>query len=259
MRVTAPKHLRAAQAQLAALQRKAARQHGPYDPTTRRRQTPSAGWLTTQKRIARAHARVSNLRRNHLHHATAALASGYEIIGIEHLNVRGMMAAPKPRQNDAGGFDPNGRAAKSGLARSVGDASFGELLRQLTYKTSWAGGHTVQADMFFPSSKTCSGCGAVKTKLPLSARVYHCDECGRSTDRDLNAAINLARLAAAEHTTAPGPGSGLVSGRGTGTHPRTRADRTSPNEAATPPAPRGLPHHKSRAQLNPPETPSQLA
>jgi putative transposase len=69
----------------------------------------------------------------------------------------------------------------------------GELARQILYKAKW---HCVEvrvADRFFPSSKTCSGCGVVKTNLNLSERTYCCDSCGLSIDRDLNAAINLAR------------------------------------------------------------------
>jgi putative transposase len=83
------------------------------------------------------------------------------------------------------------------LARRIADAGFGELRRQLGYKTTWAGGVLVQADTFYPSSKTCSGCGYVKAKLPLSERTYRCERCGLVADRDLNAARNLAQLVAA--------------------------------------------------------------
>ena len=62
----------------------------------------------------------------------------------------------------------------------------------MEYKTAWNGGRTVVVDRWFPSSKTCSGCGAVKTKLDLSAATYICTECGLVLDRDLNAARNLA-------------------------------------------------------------------
>jgi putative transposase len=81
------------------------------------------------------------------------------------------------------------------LARHVADASFGEVRRQLEYKTRWHGGRLVVADRWFASSKTCSGCGAVKAKLALSERTYRCTECGTVLDRDVNAAVNLARLA----------------------------------------------------------------
>ena len=78
------------------------------------------------------------------------------------------------------------------VARSIADEGWGELGRQLTYKADWAGGAVLHAPRFFPSSKTCSGCGSVKAKLTLSERTYTCDSCRLSLDRDLNAAAVLA-------------------------------------------------------------------
>jgi transposase len=72
------------------------------------------------------------------------------------------------------------------------------VLAQLAYKSSWSEGSVlVAADRFYPSSKTCSACGAVKAKLRLAERVFTCDDdaCGHVQDRDLNAALNLARMA----------------------------------------------------------------
>jgi putative transposase len=66
----------------------------------------------------------------------------------------------------------------------------------LGYKTTWNGGRLIPADRFYPSSKTCSGCGYVKAKLALSERTYACTECGLVIDRDENAARNLLGLAA---------------------------------------------------------------
>jgi IS605 OrfB family transposase len=77
------------------------------------------------------------------------------------------------------------------LARSIADAGFGEIRRQLAYKTRWNGGRLVVADRWFPSSITCSTCRAVKPKLSLSTRVFRCEHCGLVIDRDRNAAINL--------------------------------------------------------------------
>jgi len=82
------------------------------------------------------------------------------------------------------------------LARAISDQGFGTARRMLGYKTAWNGGTLVVADRWFPSSKTCSGCGAVKAKLPLSERTYRCGSCGLVLDRDVNAAINLRDLAA---------------------------------------------------------------
>src|SRR5690606_21071087 len=89
-----------------------------------------------------------------------------------------------------------GGAHKKGLNRTLRDASLGELHRQLAYKTQklLGEGHLLTADRWFPSSKTCAQCGTVKTKLSLTERTYRCDNpaCGHTTDRDLNAAHNLA-------------------------------------------------------------------
>ena len=96
-----------------------------------------------------------------------------------------------------------------------------------SHKTVWNGGRLVVADRWFPSSKTCSACGAVKTKLTLAERIYHCTVCGLTLDRDVNAARNLAALAMTEtpgaETVAEGntAGSGPVAGRG--------ANRKTPN------------------------------
>lgn len=80
------------------------------------------------------------------------------------------------------------------LVRHISDAGFGELGRQLEYKASWYGTELIVADRWFPSSKACSGCGGVvKADLTLADRVYECGVCGLVIDRDLNAAVNLAR------------------------------------------------------------------
>ena len=99
------------------------------------------------------------------------------MIGVETLNVRGMQANRR-------------------LARHIADVGWGMILAQLKYKTSWSDGSLlVAADRFFPSSKTCSDCGTARAKLPLSERVFACEDCRLVIDRDLNAALNLARMA----------------------------------------------------------------
>jgi len=90
------------------------------------------------------------------------------------------------------------------LSRRIADASFGELRRQLAYKTAWRGADLVVADRWMPSSKTCSACGAVKAKLRLSERTFQCEHCGLVIDRDLNAARNLANLVAGFDPESPG-------------------------------------------------------
>jgi putative transposase len=169
-----PAPLEAALRELRRRNRRLARRKGPVASDGTRRE-PSKGWLEAKGELGRTHARVANLRRNALHHLTSELAATHGTVVVEHLNVAGML---KNRR----------------LARRLADAGFGELRRQLTYKCTWAGSRLVEADTFYPSSKTCSGCGHVKAKLPLSERTYRCGRCGLVADRDLNAARNLAAL-----------------------------------------------------------------
>jgi putative transposase len=200
-RVPAPRSLAAAQARLRAVQRRAARQDGPDWRAGRR---GSNRWHKTAARAGRIHARVADLRRDALHQATTALVCRHQVIVIEDLNVAGM-SRRKP------GAGQGGR----GLNRALADAGLGELRRQLGYKTAWHGARLLVASRWYPSSKTCSGCGAVKAKLALHERTYHCEACGLVIDRDLNAAINLARLS--EHAVGVEgrpAGSGPVAGRG---------------------------------------------
>jgi putative transposase len=183
-----PRHLNDVQRRLRTLGRSLARKVGPDRRTGQR---PSNRWQRAQVRLARAHTRVAHLRRDGLHKFTTCLASSYGTVVVEDLNVAGMLRNHR-------------------LARHIADAGFAELRRQLDYKTTWNGGRLLVADRWYPSSKTCSGCGTVKTKLALSEHEYSCEACGLVIDRDLNAARNLAALAAKFDTA----GSGPVAGRG---------------------------------------------
>jgi hypothetical protein len=98
-------------------------------------------------------------------------------------------------------------------------------------KTLWNGGRLVVVDRWYPSSKTCSGCGAVKTKPALSERAYCCGVCGLVLDRDHNAALGLAALAA-EFDTA---GSGPVAARGADRKTRVRGRVAVKREPGTTP------------------------
>jgi putative transposase len=177
-----PRHLQEASKPLRRAQRRLARRRAP----DRRAGTPGSGrWEQARRDLNRLHAKVANRRADALHKLTTRLASTYGTIVVEDLHVAGLL---KNRR----------------LAKHLADASFGELRRQLAYKTAWRGGSLVVADQWFPSSKTCSGCGAVKTKLRLSERTYQCEHCGLVVDRDLNAARNLANLIAGFDLESPG-------------------------------------------------------
>ena len=132
-------------------------------------------------KVARIHARVANQRQDAIHKATTWLASTFSEICIEDLNVAGM-------------------ARNHHLAKAVSDAAFGEFRRQLEYKTARTGARLHVVDRWYPSSKTCSKCGRVKAKLSLAERVFHCDACGLTMDRDLNAAINICVAGSAPET-----------------------------------------------------------
>lgn len=132
-------------------------------------------------KVARIHAHVANQRSDAMHKATTWLASTFSEICIEDLNTAGMVRNHR-------------------LAKAVSDAAFGEFRRQLEYKTARTGARLHVIDRWYPSSKTCSKCGRVKAKLSLSERVFHCDACGLSIDRDLNAAINIKVAGSAPET-----------------------------------------------------------
>ncbi|MGE2689064.1 IS607 family element RNA-guided endonuclease TnpB [Mycolicibacterium pulveris] len=220
-RIGAPKSLTAAQARLRTLQRRAARQHGPYDPLTKTRRAPSKRWRKTQARIGRTHARAAAVRRDVLHKATTALAQQHDVVVVETLNAAGMRA--------------KGGAHKRGLNRALADAALAEIRRMLSYKSRWYGSRLVEADRYFPSSKMCTACGRRKPNLTLADRVFECDECGKRIDRDLGAAINLARLGAPIMGDESPAGSGPVAGRGATqeTEPAPAGDAAG-DEASTP-------------------------
>ena len=157
-------------------QRACARRHGP---DRRIRQEPSRRWRKARARADRIHARVANLRRDDVHQMTTRLVRAHDTIVIEDLHVAGMLRNRR-------------------LARHIAGAAWAEIRRQLTYKTERAGVGLIVANRWFASSKTCSGCGTAKTKLALSERTYRCTSCGVVLDRDHNAALNLAALAAAD-------------------------------------------------------------
>ncbi|MFH8383337.1 IS607 family element RNA-guided endonuclease TnpB [Kitasatospora sp. NPDC018058] len=173
-----PAHYDTALKRLKRLSRRVSRRQGPDRRTGR---NPSKRWLIADAERNRVHHRVANLRADALHKLTTGIAAEYGTVMVEDLNVAGMLRNHR-------------------LARRIQDAGFGEIRRQITYKTGWAGGRTVVADRWYPSSKTCSNCRTVKAKLPLHVRVFICDACGLVMDRDENAARNLADLASARTT-----------------------------------------------------------
>lgn len=143
----------------------------------RHKQVGSNNSRKAQIKIARLHQKIANIRKDTLHKITTYISKNHAVIGIEDLNVSGMLA--------------NGK-----LSKAIADMGFYEFRRQLEYKTQLYGSKLVIVDRFYPSSKTCSSCGEKKLSLSLSQRVFQCNNCGFECDRDLNAAINLKQEAA---------------------------------------------------------------
>lgn len=123
-------------------------------------------------KVAKVHAQISDSRQDFLHKLTTQLVRENQTIAVEDLAVQNMVQNHK-------------------LARSISDASWGELVRQLTYKAAWYGRNLVKIDRWFPSSKRCGNCGHIVAKLPLNIREWTCAECGTVHDRDVNAANNI--------------------------------------------------------------------
>ncbi len=139
-----------------------------------RRQVGSHRWRKAKDRLSRFYKRIGNRRADYLHKMTTEIASIYEVIGVENLNVVGMLRNHR-------------------LALSLADASFGEIRRQLIYKSEWFGGRVVTIGRFFPSSRLCSNpeCQTIYHDLDLEERLWTCQNCGASHDRDFNASINI--------------------------------------------------------------------
>uniref|UniRef100_UPI003F49463E RNA-guided endonuclease InsQ/TnpB family protein n=1 Tax=Cupriavidus yeoncheonensis TaxID=1462994 RepID=UPI003F49463E len=150
-----------------------------------RKQKGSANRSKAKARLAKLHARIAAMRSDALHQLTTDLTRRFHTIGIEDLNVSGML-----------GNRP--------LARSIADMSFFEFRRQLEYKAAMRGGQVVVADRFFASSKTCSACGHKLDELALSIRQWSCPACGTTHDRDVNAATNLKFMAVSPTVSACG-------------------------------------------------------
>jgi putative transposase len=145
----------------------------------------SANRTKARMKLARLHERISRIRRDGLHKLTTSLTRRFHTIGIENLNVSGML------QNRR-------------LARAIADMGFYEFRRQLEYKAARRGGRVVVVDRWYPSSKTCSHCGCVIEILPLGQRGWICPGCGIKHNRDVNAAVNLMNMAVSSTVIACG-------------------------------------------------------
>lgn len=137
-----------------------------------RKQKGSNNRYKARLRVARVHAEIADARKEMLHKLTTRLVRENQTIAVEDLAVKNMVR-------------------NHSLAQAISDASWGELVRQLTYKCEWYGRQLVKIDRWFPSSKRCGNCGHIVDKLPLNIREWQCPECESKHVRDVNAAINV--------------------------------------------------------------------
>jgi putative transposase len=138
-----------------------------------RKQKVSSNRKKSKIKLSKKYYKISCIRNNAINQATTDIVKKYNVIKIETL---------KPKEMIKNQY----------LSQSLSDVSFGEIIKQLEYKSNWYGKQLIKVDQWFPSSKLCSGCGNKKDKLSLSERIYKCESCGLEIDRDLNAAKNLA-------------------------------------------------------------------
>ena len=129
--------------------------------------------LKLEKEVLSLNHRLSNIRHNYIHQVISEIVERKpSFISLEELNVSGMM---KNRH----------------LAKAIQEQSFYSFKEILSYKAKLNNIQIIEVPRFYPSSKTCSVCGTVKSDLKLSDRLFVCPECGNKMDRDLNASINL--------------------------------------------------------------------
>lgn len=137
-----------------------------------RKQKGSANRRKALRRVAIAHRRVADTRKDFQHKLSRRLVDENQVIALEELAVSNMV------KNHC-------------LARSISEQGWTEFVTMLEYKAQWAGRTVVRVDRWFPSSKTCSCCGHVSQKMPLNIREWECPKCSATHDRDVNAAKNI--------------------------------------------------------------------
>jgi putative transposase len=141
-----------------------------------RRQLPGKNLSKTRDNIAALHKRIGDIRKEWQHRTTTQICSEHKLLGIEDLNVSGMM--------------------RTNLAKSLADIGLSEITRQIQYKAKLYGSEVVEASRWYPSSQICSQCGNKDPEMKdLSRRQYTCKKCGLEMDRDANAAKNLENIA----------------------------------------------------------------
>ena len=139
-----------------------------------RKLSDSRNYQKQKVKVAKVYEKITNIRKDFLHKLLFNLIKNHDVIAIEDLNVKGMVKNRK-------------------LSKAISDSSWSTFTTMLNYKAEWYGKALIKVDRWYPSSKTCSGCGHLLTKaeLPLQVRSWNCPSCLQSNDRDINASINI--------------------------------------------------------------------
>ncbi|MEU6999846.1 transposase [Nonomuraea sp. NPDC046570] len=165
------------------LLRRAERRLRKAQKSLSRKEKGSANRRKARGVVARAHARVTDARRDWAHKLSTQIIRDNQAVYVENLSVSGL--------------------GRTRLAKSVHDAGWSQFVSMLEYKAKRYGRTFARIDRWFPSSKLCSACGALADKMPLNVRAWEC-ACGASHDRDVNAAINILAAGRAERLNACG-------------------------------------------------------
>jgi putative transposase len=172
-----------------------------------RKQNGSANRAKARLKVARAHARVTDARRDFHHQLSTALIRENQAVAVEDLAVKGL--------------------ARTRLAKSVHDAGWSSFVAMLEYKARLYGREFHRTGRFEPTSQTCSACAAKDGPKPLRVREWTCPACGARLDRDINAAVNVAKAAGLAVTACGAqvrPGPILAQRSEAGTHPKSHRE-----------------------------------
>ena len=172
-KVANPKFLSKLQHKLAREQKILAKRRA-VAKADQRKLSDSRNYQKQKVKVAKVYEKITNIRKDFLHKLSFNLIKNHDVIAIEDLNVKGMVKNRK-------------------LSKAISDSSWSTFTTMLAYKAEWYGKALIKVDRWYPSSKTCSGCGHLLTKaeLPLQVRSWNCPSCLQSNDRDINASINI--------------------------------------------------------------------
>ena len=176
---------RQASQKMERLQRKASRQ---YELNGK-----SKNWGKTQRKIARLHEKITRQRKGYNHKLSTFITRKFDTVVFEDLHIQNMTKRAKPKPNEHGGFDPNGQAAKSGLNKSLLDASWGSLKTLIKEKAANQGKQVIEVPAA-GTSQTCFACGHRAAENRLTQAVFKCVACGHEDNADINAAKNIKAL-----------------------------------------------------------------